>query len=270
MIESTNKKGLSSFSLKIIAIIFMTIDHVNSYLTEFLHLPLWISLLGRFVAPLFVFFLVEGYFYTKNKMKYFSRLFVGGILMTAINICHNLLTKSNFDNPVTGEFDVISILQGQNIFMTLAFIFLFIWSIDSIRSKKLSIPQIILHILGIILLIPIILMNEGGPYEIIVALIFYFFRGNFKKIVISMTIFCSLLLGKTLFTYFTIPAVGTLYQLLTFSNEFMMISVLPFIYLYNGKRGGSGKKWEKNLFYYFYPIHLIIIYVLRDLFLGVF
>ena len=189
--------------------------------------------------------------------------------MTVINICHNLLTKSNFDNPVTGEFDVINILQGHNIFMTLAFIFLFIWSIDSIRSKKLSIMQTILHVLGIILLIPMILMSEGGPYVIISALIFYFFRGNFKKIVISMTVFCALLLGKTLFNYFTIPGIGTLYPLLTFSNEFMMISVLPFIYLYNGKRGGSGKKWEKNLFYYFYPIHLVIIYILKDLLLGI-
>ena len=69
MIESINRKGLSSFNLKIIAIIFMTIDHINTSLGRFLHLPLWISLLGRFVAPLFVFFLVEGYFYTKNKMK---------------------------------------------------------------------------------------------------------------------------------------------------------------------------------------------------------
>lgn len=46
----------------------------------------------------------------------------------------------------------------------------------------------------------------------------------------------------------------------------MMITVLPFIYLYNGQRGGSGQKWQKNLFYYFYPIHLIIIYILSTIF----
>lgn len=58
MTQSEHKVGLSSFTLKNIAIIFMVIDHVNSYLGEFLHLPAWTFLLGRFVAPLFVFFLI--------------------------------------------------------------------------------------------------------------------------------------------------------------------------------------------------------------------
>ena len=270
MTQSEHKVVLSSFTLKIIAIIFMVIDHVNSYLGEFLHLPAWTSLLGRFVAPLFVFFLIEGYFYTKNKTKYFSRLFVGGILMYAINISHNLLTKDTFNHPITGEFDVFQLIQGQNIFMTLAFIMLFIWLIDSMRVKQLDLKQKLFCSIAIVLLISFILMSEGGMYEIVVALIFYFFRGNFKRIAISMTIFCGLLLGKTLFTYFTVTGIGTLYQLLTFSNEFMMISVLPFIYLYNGQRGGSNKVWQKELFYYFYPVHLIIIYLLRDYLSGVF
>lgn len=49
-----------------------------------------------------------------------------------------------------------------------------------------------------------------------------------------------------------------IYQTLTFSNEFMMITVLPFIYLYDGTKGYNKYIGQKS-FYYFYPIHLIIL-----------
>lgn len=87
------KKQLTGFDLKIIGIVFMLIDHIYSYLGYYLGLPKWVSLLGRFVAPLFVFLMVEGFFYTRNRKKYFIRLFTAGILMHVINLIHNLLTK---------------------------------------------------------------------------------------------------------------------------------------------------------------------------------
>lgn len=262
-------KRLSGFDLKLIAIIFMVIDHVNTYLGDYLGLPLWTSLLGRFVAPLFVFLMIEGFHYTHNRRKYFTRLLMGGILMYGINIAHNLLVKESFTNPYTGEFDLFSLLQGQNIFMTLAFLVLFIWGLDTLLKVKLKGWQYPLLIVGLIAILPLILMSEGGIYEIVLALIFYLFRGNMMKITISVLLFSAVLLGHTLFNYATIEGMGTLYQVLTFSNEYMIATVLPFIYLYNGKRGGNGAKWQKELFYYFYPVHLIIIYLLQDVLLGI-
>jgi hypothetical protein len=263
------KKIFSGFTLKIIGIIFMVIDHINSYLGNFLQLPLWIALLGRFVAPLFVFLMVEGFFYTRSKKKYFLRMFIGGIAMYGINIIHNLLTKSNFDNPFTKQFDIYLLLDGQNIFITLAFLFAFLWILDNLRKKVFSNIQIIGAILGLILLLPCILFSEGGPYELIIALIFYLFRGNLKKITVGISLFSLILLINTLYNYLSFDNIISLYQELTFNNEFMIITVLPFIYLYNGKRGGNGAKWQKNLFYYFYPIHLIIIYLLQDIMAGI-
>jgi hypothetical protein len=263
------KKIFSGFTLKIIGIIFMVIDHVATYLGSFLHIPLWVSLLGRFVAPLFVFLMVEGFFYTRSKKKYFMRMFIGGVAMYGINIVHNLLTKSNFNNPVTNQFDIYILLDGQNIFITLAFLFAFIWLLENLRIKVFSKVQAIGAVLVLITLIPCILFSEGGPYELVIALIFYLFRGNMKKITIGISLFSLLLLLNTISGYMNNEGLGTLYQNLTFNNEFMIITVLPFIYLYNGKRGGNGAKWQKNLFYYFYPIHLIIIYLLRDIFAGI-
>lgn len=86
--------------MKIIGIIFMVIDHINIYLGNVLHLPLWVSLLGRFVAPLFIFFIIEGFYYTHSRQKYFLRLFVGGVLMYGINLLSNIL-MNNTTNPYT-------------------------------------------------------------------------------------------------------------------------------------------------------------------------
>lgn len=47
-------------------------------------------------------------------------------------------------------------------------------------------------------------------------------------------------------------------DMLAFNSDFMFIFVLPFIYLYNGERGGYSK-FSKYFFYVFYPAHLWII-----------
>lgn len=253
------QKVFSGFTLKIIALVFMLIDHINTYLGPTLHIPNWISLLGRFVAPLFVFLMIESYFHTSSKRKYFTRLFTAGILMHVINILRNILIKTPLNNPFTGNFEFFRILQGQNIFMTLALVFAFIWILDRLKQSQGSKVLNILLLIGLIL--PI-LISEGGPYELLLGIIFFKFRGNFKKISISVLIFSGLLFAK-MFLYYIQGYPGSFYSLVTFDNEFMICSVLPFIYLYNGKRGGSGKKWEKQLFYYFYPAHLIVLYALQ-------
>lgn len=60
------KKGLTGYQIKLLAMIFMLEDHLNIYLGEALHWPAWVSFLGRFVAPAFVFLLVEGSYHIKS------------------------------------------------------------------------------------------------------------------------------------------------------------------------------------------------------------
>ena len=72
-------KKLNSHTLKLIAIIAMTIDHVadlwypgmpNNIICVIMHL------IGRLTAPIMFFFICEGFFYTKNLKKYIIRLFI--------------------------------------------------------------------------------------------------------------------------------------------------------------------------------------------------
>lgn len=112
-----SQKGLSGFQLKIIALVGMLIDHINTYFGAALGLPLWFSWIGRFVAPVFLYLLVEGYRHTRHKKAYFYRLLAGAGLMWGINIVKNVLTQQYY-HPFTGQFDPFLLLNGYNIFQT--------------------------------------------------------------------------------------------------------------------------------------------------------
>ena len=81
---------------------------------------------------------------------------------------------------------------------------------------------------------------------------------------IDIFVWCLLLFIKAVMT--GIQTKTGLYSALTFDSEWMMISVLPFIWLYNGQRGK--KSWiTKYFFYIIYPAHLWILMILRYLFI---
>lgn len=65
--------SLDGNQLKLIAVIFMIFDHIYSYLLIDI-LPSWCSLIARFVAPLFVFMLVEGFYHISSRKHYLLRL----------------------------------------------------------------------------------------------------------------------------------------------------------------------------------------------------
>lgn len=61
---------ITLFTLKIIAIITMFLDHYYRIIGG----PEWLSILGRLAFPIFAFSISEGYSHTKNVNKYLMRL----------------------------------------------------------------------------------------------------------------------------------------------------------------------------------------------------
>lgn len=66
-------------TIKLIAVIAMTIDHVTwmiypGYPKEFV--PILLHIIGRLTCPIMCYFIAEGYHYTKNLNKYTVRLFL--------------------------------------------------------------------------------------------------------------------------------------------------------------------------------------------------
>ncbi len=236
-------KKLNSFQLKIIALIVMLMDHLYfAFNTVF---PLWFHPLSRFVAPLFGYFLVEGLFHTSNRLKYNFRLFGWAIFMELGNFALNKILSPK------------GIIVSNNIFLTLALGLTIINLLEYSKDSQIKLKWG-LRILAIVL-IPLGLITEGGIALIPFILITYFFRGNMKKTIIGYAILFILLF---IMSFQQMDTLEMTINMLMFNSDFLLILVVPFILLYNGERGPSNK-FNKYLFYVFYPLHLWLLAIIE-------
>ena len=259
------KQELDSYRLKLIALFFMLLDHVYSYLNGPIHgyqtealWPQWIPLLTRFVSPLFLYLLIEGFYHTRSRKRYLARLFTAALIMMSGNILINFLFR-NVD-PSTGKYTFRSLIAGHNIFLTLTVMFVFVWCLDNIRHREHRGLSIILAIISALSCVVL----EGGMELLPFAVVVWLFYGKKSLQCVGTGVYSVLLLAKALVSYFT-GSVGTsLYSHLCFDNEWAMFLVIFLILLYNGKRG-KNTKFSKYLFYVIYPVHLWILMIIRFL-----
>lgn len=141
--------------------------------------------------------------------------------------------------------------------MTLA-LGLTIINIFEFSKKSKGDTRLGLRILAIAL-IPLGLFTEGGISLISFILITYFFRGNMKRIIIGYSVL-SILLFLT--SYVQLDTLEMTINMLMFNSDFLLILVVPFIMLYNGERGPNNK-FNKYLFYVFYPLHLWLLAIIK-------
>ncbi|MBU3179383.1 conjugal transfer protein TraX [Clostridium estertheticum] len=237
-------KKLNAFQLKNIALIAMIMDHSDAFYPP--AFQTWVHLFSRFVAPLFVFFMVEGLFHTRNKLKYNIRLFGWAIFMQAGDFIINKILISK------------QVSVHSNIFMTLAVgltvINLFEHSKKSKGFKKLGL------IILAILIIPLGVFTEGGVYMIPFTVVTYFFREKRNRAIIGYVILSVYFISSTLLPYTT--TVSEAIEMLNSNTDILFITVVPFIFLYNGERGPN-TKFSKYFFYVFYPLHLWILAIIQ-------
>ena len=256
------KKGLDAYIIKIIALVFMLLDHVKTYLSyptsAYLGWPRWpefIGMITRFVSPLFLYLMIEGFYHTRSRKKYLSRLFVAGLIMMAGNVTINFLFLN-----IKGHADEIgyhSLRQGNNIFLTLAFMFGVVWCLENLKARKDILRNSILLTVCILLGI----LNEGGIVLLPVTLIIWFFRNKKSTMCLGILVFCLLLLLKALVSY-NPNTVDSFYAYMCFDDQWAMAAVIPFILLYNGERG-KNTPFTKYVFYVIYPVHLWILMIAR-------
>lgn len=241
---------MTSFSLKIIALITMFCDHFgDSFIGHFSFL----NLIGRIAFPIFAFQISEGYTHTKNIKNYFIRLGLFSII--------SQIPFSLFSYKFLNISNLVESFLTLNIFFTLFLGLLSIFLYDNIvklfaKSKKNN-PFIInnINIIGIIIVILIayiakILNTDYGFWGVILIFIFYLFKNDKLAINISFITLCVLKYGIQIITY----EYNLVYILLC------VFTILPiiFINMYNGKQG----KKIKYLLYFFYPIHLFLLYLI--------
>ena len=75
---------MSTFALKLTALVLMLLDHIGYYLVPPLSSPglyLLLRTLGRGAYPLFLFCFAQGYAHTRSRKKYLLRLYLAGVFM---------------------------------------------------------------------------------------------------------------------------------------------------------------------------------------------
>lgn len=261
------RNGLDGFQLKLIALIIMTIDHIYYFGSSLTDMPEIMTLIGRIAAPIFVFFVTEGFAHTHSRGRYLLRLYVCGVLMQF----GNLLVNRFF--PLSDGAIVIN-----GIFTTMAVIVIYLWWIENMRKAwrehrrgcavlyALAMAALFLTFLPIsmlaqasplatraaIIFVPSPIFCEGSVLIVLIGIGFYYCRNSKRAIAIFYTVFlCAVLALQCLFSFdWTVVL-----------SVFFMWLALPFILLYNGERG----RGMKYLFYIYYPAHVYALAVAASL-----
>lgn len=234
-------RGISGLTLKIIAIISMLIDHLGStivYRTIGDGIVYIIMRgIGRMAFPLFCFLLVEGFTYTRNKLKYAGRLALFAVIS---EVPYDLaFHKKVFE------------LEHNNVFFTLLIGLIVIMLIEGLHSVRgilgksnSAFKWFVVNLFRCIGFMTIVL---GA-----MALAEYGVKSDYKAAGIAAIVAMYLMRNyrKTAF------AAGVI--LLTLLNGeieiFALLMLIP-LHFYNGTRG----KQIKYFFYLFYPVHILIL-----------
>ena len=256
---------LNATTLKLFAVVLMFLDHVHEMFVS-MGAPMWLTMAGRLVFPIFLFAASESFHYTHSKKKYMQRLLFASVLMSLFT----MVLQFVLPNP-----NVVLINNAfSTFFVTSVYMLFWDWLQDGITQKSpkkilnavllfmvpilcavpaylvallsfnRSVPSYVIRALAnIALMIPNILTLEGGITLVVLGFLFYVFR---KHRILQIVI----LLALSAVVYLSGDPIQSL----------MALAAIP-IALYNGERG----KGLKNFFYIFYPTHIGILYILSSL-----
>ena len=238
VIETTTNKFtyINGFTLKLIALLTMTIDHTAAALPvpALWYIPM--RLIGRLAFPIYCFLLIQGYFHTRSVGRYLSRLLIA-FFVAELPFDAALLFKV----PDWGHL---------NVLLTLAIGLVTVYLVDHSRAwveqlvKSSSFHRPLTDLLCLLFSLADVCLAQfcrtdyaGGG--VLLILLFYFFRS--KPRILCLTV--------ALLFFFWFGWV----------ELFGIVALIP-ITFYNGKRGPAfGGKWGKWFFYLYYALHLAML-----------
>lgn len=256
---------MTSFGIKILAIIAMTIDHFRVIIGQRGLLTLFpgaslsttaaicgiMDVIGRMAFPLFAFMIAEGCRKTRDIKKYAGRLAIFAIISEVFFYFAN-----NYRNSVTfkGFLSNLAGLHLENVFFTLTISVLAIYCYQVLKVKYPEKAKFLF--LPIVVIAGLATCWIDSDYSIYgVVLVMALYAAQTKKSKIIVVLIWSVLV------YGIGSMMGTAFQWIQIRDALELtagacLSCLP-IWFYNGKRGRKAK-W---VFYIYYPAHLFVLTV---------
>ena len=237
-------RGISSFTLHILAMTLMLCDHLWATLFPAQE---WLTCIGRMAFPIFAFMIAEGYSHTSNVRNYIFRLFAFAIIS---EVPFNLIYGSSVIFPF-----------HQNVLWTCRMALLSINLIEKTKTAKkrwLTCLVVIATVLADFLLGTIAMVDYFGA-GVLTVLVFYFFRERKWWCFVGQLICLAIINLNILGGYdYSISIAG--YEFSVVQQGFALLALIP-IWLYSGHQGYHSKPF-KYFCYAFYPLHLLIIYLI--------
>lgn len=237
-------KCINALELKVLAMALMLCDHMWATVLPDIG---WISNLGRLAFPIFAFQIVEGFYQTHDRKKYIRRMLVFALIS---EIPFDLMTSGVWFYPF-----------HQNVMMTFLIGLLMLSWMERVRGTLWKYLLVSAACAALSIVLGSIVMADYFQFGLLTVLLFYWTR-NWKygwviqlagMIWIHGIYMGSLELTMHLFGQtFVIPQQGL-----------AVLSLIP-IWMYNGKQGYHSKPVQYAC-YAFYPVHMLILYFLRQI-----
>lgn len=261
------KKISNATNLKYLAVALMFLDQIYQMFGS-MGAPVWLTMLGRLVFPIFLFLAADSFHYTHDRMAFLRRLLYMSWFMTIGNaiigsIFHNGsigLTNNAFSTfLITGiyicSWDLLvkglrdksykELIQGIGVFLLPVLSSIPVVVLTGIFEMPHTNPILVQIVAFILSLVPSVIMVEGGFAMVILGLLFYIFRNNRIAQIIVLAV---------------ISVIAHLFD--STGVQWMMIFAAIPMYFYNGERGSGNKKF----FYIFYPAHIYLLWILASFF----
>ena len=233
------QRGLNAGQLKVIAMAAMTLDHLTSVIFPgYPKAPalLLIHTAGRMTAPIFWFFVAEGYYHTRNRRRYAKRLFAFAI---PSHFAYNFAFGIPFLPFQTSVFNQTSVIWA----LAWGLVALCVRQSGRFREWQKTVMIFAMTMAAFCAdwsSIAVLAIVEIGSH-----------RGNFKRQMTGMMLWVSVY--ALVYALFIDPVYGVL--------QLGVALTIPLLKRYNGEKGGrKGMKW---FFYLYYPLHLVLCGLIR-------
>ena len=215
----------------------MFFDHfVSVFLPHNVMLNLVFRLLGRTAAPIFCFFITQGFHYTSNLKKYIGRLLIFALIShLPYNLCFGFLF-----------FQATSVIWP--LIMGLI-------TLTAVKSDKIH------FVLKLLILAVCCALSYTANWNYIAVLwvvMFGVFHGNFRRQIATFSI-----IGIFYLLIQPLRRHGFFHEIYPQWFQLGIFLAIPLLAMYNNMPGKKSK-FMTWFFYIFYPAHLILLYLLNQ------
>lgn len=223
--------GLSNNQLKIIAMATMTVDHIGMIL-----LPrfLILRMIGRIAFPIYAFMIAEGCRHTKSLPKYMLSLGILALICQAVAYAFTGALMLNVLGTFALSVGLIMLLKNA--------------------CQKQTVLSWISFAAGVAAVFFLAQILPGW-----VPKTGFYVECDFIGVMLPVCVYGAASLPAQLCVSGVCLALLSSYS---WKGQWFCLLALPLLALYNGQRGKWKLKW---IFYFYYPVHLAVLWVLASM-----